>query len=136
MVDVKKLWPSRYYAYAQADGSVACYDVWDMSTTDNVPDASDMAAMSAQQWADSEMYRYQSRLKIVDGDIVYKDAIPVTLASQASAALSVASSSVMQTYTIYGETTPDEWLTYLKILRAIANGTDTTSTALPAAPTS
>ncbi|MFT8597719.1 hypothetical protein [Acetobacter orientalis] len=60
----------------------------------------------------------------------------VTLQSQASALLKTQQAYVMQNYAIYGEDTPPEWLVYLKELRAIASGTDTTSVVLPTAPTS
>lgn len=61
---------------------------------------------------------------------------PVTLADQAKAALQQASSKTWAAYGMYGETPPEEWQTYLSTLKAIAKGTDTTSTALPAAPAS
>lgn len=62
--------------------------------------------------------------------------IPVnTLADQAGAALAAARTYVNNNYTMLNEATPDVWVTYLKALMAISNGTDTTSTALPAQPT-
>ncbi|MCI1437044.1 MAG: hypothetical protein LKI03_06265 [Acetobacter indonesiensis] len=60
----------------------------------------------------------------------------LTLAQQASAALSTARTYVGNTYTMLNEATPTEWVAYLKALMAIANGTDTTSTTLPSAPAS
>lgn len=56
------------------------------------------------------------------------------LAQQAQAALAAARAYVQNTYLILNETTPDAWVTYIKALMAIAGGTDTVSTALPAKP--
>lgn len=59
-----------------------------------------------------------------------------TLAEQASDALSVARTTVMNDYYLVNETIPQAWVDYQVALRGIANGTDTTSTTLPTAPTS
>ena len=59
----------------------------------------------------------------------------LTLAQQAATALTAARTTVYNTYGILNEATPDAWVTYLKALMAIADGTDTTSTALPTQPT-
>lgn len=58
----------------------------------------------------------------------------IPLKTQAATLLKTQQSYVVQTYAIYGDDTPPEWITCLKALRAIANGTDTTSTVLPTAP--
>lgn len=60
----------------------------------------------------------------------------LTLAQQADIALAIARTAVYNNYGILNEATPDNWVTYLKSLMAIVNGTDTTSTTLPTAPTS
>lgn len=59
----------------------------------------------------------------------------LTLAQQASTALSTARTYVYNNYGILNEDTPTEWVTYIKALMAISNGTDTTSTTLPTQPT-
>lgn len=61
---------------------------------------------------------------------------PVPIATQAEIALATARAYVSNNYTMLNEATPTEWVTYLKSLMAIANGTDTTSTTLPTAPAS
>ena len=61
---------------------------------------------------------------------------PIALAAQAATALTAARTYVMNNYYLLDETPPDSWVTYQKALRAIANGADTKSTALPVAPTS
>lgn len=61
-------------------------------------------------------------------------AVVIPLKEQASTALQQARMAIYNNYGILGEPTPAAWITYLRALMAIANGTDTTSTALPAAP--
>ncbi|GAB6854157.1 hypothetical protein [Asaia astilbis] len=60
---------------------------------------------------------------------------PPTLQEQALTALISARDYVYNNYGILNEPTPDAWVSYLKALMAIANGSDTTSTTLPQAPT-
>lgn len=59
---------------------------------------------------------------------------PLTMVQQAASALTTARAYVANTYTMLNEATPDIWVTYLKALMAIANGTGTTSTELPTRP--
>lgn len=59
-----------------------------------------------------------------------------TLAEQASDALSIARETVMNDFYLVNKDIPQVWADYQVTLRAIANGTDTTSTTLPTAPTS
>ncbi|MGS0648895.1 hypothetical protein ACU81Q_14855 [Komagataeibacter melomenusus] len=61
-------------------------------------------------------------------------AAPVPLKTQAQNALTAAAATTWQAYGMFGETTPADVVTYLTALRAIANGTDTTSATLPAVP--
>ncbi|MDD2706100.1 MAG: hypothetical protein PHU07_12320 [Acidocella sp.] len=58
----------------------------------------------------------------------------LTLAQQAQAGLNNARAYVQSTYLILNEATPDAWVAYIKALMAIANGSDTAATALPAQP--
>ena len=57
-----------------------------------------------------------------------------SLKEQATNALQQARMTVYNEFGIFGEPTPANWIVYLKALMTISNGTDTTSTALPAAP--
>lgn len=61
---------------------------------------------------------------------------PIALATQAAAALVDARTYVLNNYYLLAETPPASWVAYQKALIAISNGTDTTSTELPKAPTS
>lgn len=73
-------------------------------------------------------------LDTMSGSEVYY--APVNIKVLAASALSTARTYVYNNYGILNEDTPTDWVTYLKSLMAISNGTDTTSTALPTAPTS
>lgn len=57
-----------------------------------------------------------------------------TLAEQASDALSIARETVMNDFYLVNKDIPQVWADYQVALRAIANGTDTTSTKLPEKP--
>lgn len=81
-------------------------------------------------------YEDQSSWVLVDGSIVAAAVPTAALSSQATTALDIARAYVRDNYTILNEATPDIWVTYLKSLMAIANGTDTISTTLPTRPAS
>ena len=133
-----KNWPARYYASYDTGATgptevTGWYDVWGMSSTAGVPAAADMLPLTANQWADRLPYGQG----VHEGAIVsYTPASTVTLADQAGAAYSAAVVTVQSEYGVLNEPTPDDWVAYLKALKAIRDGTDTTSTALPTAPTS
>ncbi|MGY6769524.1 hypothetical protein [Komagataeibacter sp. NFXK3] len=135
--DIQKNYPARYYAAydataAQPTPVTGWYDVWSMNDVTAVPAASAMIALTEAQWA----ARLPTGQGVQAGAIVSytPPAVVVPLKTQAQNALTAAASSTWQAYGMYGETTPADVVTYLKALQAIANGTDTTSTALPAAP--
>lgn len=136
------VYPARYYASydttaAQPTVVTGWYDTWGMSSIASVPAATDMIALSAEDWNDTA-FRLPSGKGVQGGKIIdYTPApAPLPLPQQATNALSEARTYVNNTYTILNEATPDSWVTYLKALMAIADGTDTTSTALPTAPAS
>lgn len=56
--------------------------------------------------------------------------------SDGVSALAIARQTVWDEYGSINDPTPDAWVTYLKALMAIVNGTDTTITTLPTAPAS
>lgn len=70
--------------------------------------------------------------KLVNGIVTAY--MPNMLPKQAENSLAQARISLYNHYSIYGEPIPQAWISYLKQLQAIANGTDTTSTSLPAQP--
>ena len=112
----------KYYFITLADGSGApgmCY-------SDTLPDGA--VACTQEQYENSANYMLEN------GVVVPFTPPAVTVAQQAVTALAAARTYVSNTYTMLNEATPDAWVTYLKALMAIANGADTTSTALPNAP--
>ncbi|WP_231877991.1 hypothetical protein [Gluconobacter albidus] len=106
-----------------------------MSTLDNVPPASDMIAVTEAQWNDPTFRlpvgKGVKNKKIVD---YTPPAYVAPLTDQATTALANARTYVQNNYTMLNEATPDAWVTYLKALMAIANGTDTKSKTLPSVP--
>lgn len=140
MIDVKKDYPDRYYARydltaTQPTAVTGWYDTWDMSSVANVPAASDMIIISEENWNDIT-FRLSVGKGVQDGKIIdyTAPAYEPTLKEQAGYALATARTYVNNHYTILNEPTPDEWVTYLKALMAISNGTDTNSTSLPSEP--
>lgn len=134
-------YPDRYYASYDLKATqptivTGWYNTGDMGSLDNVPDASDMIVITTDQWNDPT-FRLPSGKGVQDGKIIdYTPPIPtVPLKTQATTALATARTYVNNNYTMLNEATPDEWVAYLKALMVIANGTDTTSTALPDKPT-
>lgn len=142
MTDVKTLYPNRYYvAYdttaPQPTAVTFWYDTWDMSSVSAVPAASDMIAVSETDWNNTTTFRLPIGKGVKDGKIIdyTPPPTPIPLKTQAQSALTTARTYVSNNYTMLNEATPDEWVTYLKALMAIANGTDTTSNTLPTVPT-
>ena len=128
-------YPAQYYA--SLDKPCAWYNMWVYSSADNLPDTSNLYAMTADEWAYKGGDNGTRSMAVIDGKLQdYAQPAPVVpLQTQAATLLKSQQAYVMQNYAIYGDDTPAEWLTYLKALRAIANGTDTTSTTLPTQPT-
>ncbi|MDE7547899.1 hypothetical protein PY793_07850 [Acetobacter fabarum] len=129
-------YPAQYYAVKTGEtlGGYPLMGWVDVSLFQSAPDwlpaASAMIALTSQQWS----ARTSDQI-LVDGVIEHYTPPAITLAAQAATALSAARTAVYNNYGILNEATPDAWVAYLKALMAIANGIDTTSTALPSAPT-
>lgn len=89
--------------------------------------------MSDDDWA-ARMAAPQNPTQLNQGKLEpYVEPGP-SLKEQAQSALQQARMTVYNNYGILGEPTPAVWVTYLRALMAIASGTDTITTALPAAP--
>ena len=143
MTDVKVAYPDRYYASYDTTANqptpvTGWYDTRDMSNVSNVPAATDMIPISESDWNNGDTFRLPVGRGVLNGKIIdYTPPVPpVPIATQAETALVSARTYVNNNYTMLNEATPTEWVVYLKALMAIANGTDTTSTTLPTAPTS
>ncbi|GBQ09518.1 hypothetical protein [Acetobacter cerevisiae] len=112
------------------------YDTWTLTSVTNVPAASALIAVSRQDWADTTAFRLPTGRGVEAGKIVdyTPPAPPVPLTTQATSALTAAASSTWANYGAMGVAVPQTWIAYQKALKVIADGTDTTSTALPAEP--
>lgn len=140
MENWKDNYTNRYYAYANTNSTINGYPVvgWvDVTLYTNkpdwLPDAASMVSLTEDQWNARQFVNQV----IKDGQVVTETPeVPVIpLKTQAAAALSTARTYVYNNYGILNEDTPTEWVTYIKALMAISNGTDTTSTTLPTQPT-
>ncbi|OAG78051.1 hypothetical protein Amal_00667 [Acetobacter malorum] len=141
MTDAKTDYPDRYYASYDVTASqptpvTGWYDTWAMSSLEDVPLASNLIPVAYQDWANTDAFRLPTGRGVQNGKIIdYTPPVqPVPLATQAQDALVAARQSVWNEYGSINLPTPEPWVDYLKALMAIANGTDTISTALPAAP--
>ena len=137
MTDVKTAYPARYYASYDATATQPTpvsgwYDTWDMGNVSNVPPASDMIALTEAQW-EAHLPAGQG---VQAGAIVSytPPAAVVPLKTQAASA----QAWIIQQANLaaaMGEVFTADMKAYVLAIDAIANGTDTTSTALPAQPT-
>ncbi|MCP1270889.1 hypothetical protein [Acetobacter cerevisiae] len=135
------LYPARYYAAydttaAQPTSVTGWYDTWTLSSVTSVPVATALIAVSSQDWADTKAFRLPTGRGVQDGKIIdyTPPAPPVPLATQATNALTAAASATWANYGSMGVAVPQAWITYQTALKAIADGTDTASTTLPAEP--
>ena len=107
---------------------------YDMATyTGDQIDSSELVPLTDDYW-DQHISGPQSLLAYENGEFVPYTPPPPPLKTQAANALQQARLDVYNNYGILNEPTPAAWVSYLRALMAIANGTDTTSTTLPAAP--
>ena len=136
LAQLKAAYPAQYYC--SYDKPCAWYNMWIYSSLDGLPAASTLYAMTSAEWATkggdtgtSSMYVDTTTNTLVT---YTPPAVVISLKDQATTALATARTTVYNNYGILNETTPDAWVTYLKSLMAISNGTDTTSTSLPTEP--
>lgn len=132
--DLKAAYPARYYA----DMNKPCgwYDMWVFSSADGLPAASALYAMTAEQWAAKGGDTGTKSMAVINGELVDYTAPAVAIPLKTQAA--TAQSWIMQQANLavaMGEVFTTDMRTYVKAIAAIANGTDTTSTALPTQPT-
>lgn len=131
------LYPARFYARydnkaAQPTGVTGWYDTWEMSTTSALPPAPDMVALTSSEW-EVRMTGPQG----VQGNALVSYSPPpvlVPLPQQAQNEMSWITEQASMAGAM-GETFSDAMKAYVKAIKAIANGTDTTSQSLPARPT-
>lgn len=127
-------YPDRFYC--TKNSPCTFYDMWGFGDLDGLKPISDFYSITAAEYAEQQTNprtQYYDTNTGMLADYV-APVIPVPLSVQAQSLLQTQQTYVMQTYTLYGDVTPPDWLSYLKALRAIANGTDTTSIVLPTEP--
>lgn len=130
---VQAAYPARYYA--TMDKPCAWYDMWQFSTTDGLPAASSLFAMTKDQWAAKGGYFGTKSMAVVNGQLVdyVPPVVPVPLKTQAITAQAWIQQQANLAAAM-GEVFTADMKAYVKAIAAIANGTDTTSTVLPAQP--
>ena len=131
--DVMAAYPDRYYA--TMDKPCAWYDMWAFPSTDGLPAASTLFAMTAEQWAAKGGSTGTKSMAVINGQLVdyAPPTVPVPLKTQATTAQAWIQQQA-NLATAMGEVFTADMKAYVKAIAAIANGTDTTSTALPAQP--
>lgn len=132
MADVKTEYPARYYVQYDAAGYIThWFDTWAMGSLDGVPPAGSMLAVTEDQWNNPAVH-VAIGAGVKDGAIVAMT-YAVPLATQAQAELSWVNQQASLASSM-GETFTDAMRSYVKAVQAIASGSDTVSTALPARP--
>ncbi|MFT8335096.1 MAG: hypothetical protein ABF628_02855 [Acetobacter orientalis] len=132
--DKALIYPNRFYCDKQKPCSV--YDMWGFSSVDGLPAPADLYGISAEEYADRQQnYRAQyydtAAGKLAD---YVAPVVVIPLKDQAASENSGWVQAQISEAVAMGETFSDAMKTYVKAIRAIANGSDTTSTALPARP--
>ncbi|GBQ08738.1 hypothetical protein [Saccharibacter floricola] len=138
--NVLKAYPQRFYASYDTEAPQPTivrgwYDTWSLASLSHVPPASDMIAITANDWEDETHFRLPTGRGIQDGKIVdYTPPSPaISLTTQAKNVMQAVQQQASMVSAM-GETFGPKMRDYVQALRAIISGSDTTSTALPTAP--
>ena len=132
--DLKAAYPARYYA--DMGKPCAWYDMWSCASMDGLPAASNLFAMTAEQWTAKGGNTGTKSMAVENGALVdyAPPVVVVPLKTQATTAQAWIQQQANLTAAM-GEVFTADMKAYVKAIAAIASGTDTTSTALPAQPT-
>lgn len=132
--DIKTAYPDRYYA--SLDKPCAWYDMWSYSSVEGFPAASALFALTPDQWEAKGGYSSSRPMCVDNGALVdyTPPAVPVPLKTQAASAQTWIQQQANLAAAM-GDVFTADMKAYVKAIAAIANGTDTTSTALPTQPT-
>lgn len=112
------------------------YDLWTLGSHKNLPGLDDLLLLSAADWqALGGDYAYKGNKGVQDGHLIdyTPPPVPVPLSDQAKSEQAWIQYQVNLAAAM-GEAFTDPMRGYVKAIAAIADGTDTTSTALPARP--
>ena len=121
---------------AQPTGVLSWFDLWALGSHKNLPDQADLLVLTAADWqALGGDYAYKGGKGVQDGKLVdyTPPPVPVPLSDQAKSEQAWIQYQVNLAAAM-GEAFTDPMKAYVKAIAAIADGTDTTSTALPARP--
>lgn len=130
-------YPARYYVSFDSTATqpttvLGWFDMWEVSNLVNIPSADNLIAISASDWAARQL----SGVGVKDGKLVsYTPPVPQVALSVQANSEDVWIQQQAALATAMGETFTDEMKAYVKAVRAIADGTDSTSIVLPARPT-
>ncbi|MBO1359525.1 hypothetical protein J2D73_06900 [Acetobacter sacchari] len=138
-IDARTVYPNRSYAScdmsaAQPAPVTGWWAAWGMSDPAVAPPVADLVPLTADQW-DGRLtggWGVQGGALVAMTEEQLADAVP--LAVRAGFALTAAQYVVWAEYGSLGDAAPGAWISYQKALKAIVDGTDTTSTILPTAP--
>ena len=128
-------YPDRFYCSKDKPAS-GFYDMWGFSSVDGQPAASDLYAITAAEYADRLANSRQQYYDTDTGKLAdyIAPVVPVPLKDQAAAENSSWIQAQINEASVMGEIFSDDMKAYVKAIRAIASGADTTSSALPARP--
>lgn len=132
-VDVQQAYPARYYATLTKP--CGWYDMGMFSSLDGLPPLSDLFALTPEQWQAKGGDYGTKIMAVIDGKLVdYTPPVtPVPLATQAASEMTWIQQQANLAAAM-GEVFTADMKAYVVAVNAIANGTDTTSTALPTQP--
>lgn len=134
---VQQAYPDRYYAQydpkaTQPAPVLGWYNMWEFSDLDGLPPLSQLLPLSETFWAEHIASAQTSRA-VQDGKIVTYTPPPPPLKERAQTAMQTVQQQASMASAM-GETFGPQMQAYVKQLRAIISGSDTTSTELPQAP--
>ncbi|MFT8923176.1 hypothetical protein [Acetobacter sp.] len=131
--DLKAAYPARYYA--DFESPCGWYDMWAYSSTDGLPAASALFALTAEQWAAKGGNTGTTSMYVENGRLVdyTPPVVVVPLKTQAASAM-VWIQQQANLASAMGQVFTADMKAYVTAIAAIASGADTTSTTLPAQP--
>lgn len=132
-------YPARYYC----DGDVPAgfYDTWGYTSTDHLPDISELHPVTSAQWTERQnsaatgLKQYIWNAASGSLETYTPPAVVAPLATQAQSEMSGWVSQQAALASAMGETFTADMKAYVKAIQAIATGADKTSNALPTRPT-
>lgn len=132
-------YPARYYC--DGDAPAGFYDTWGYTSTDHLPDISELHPVTSAQWTERQnsaatgLKQYTWDAASGSLETYTPPAVVVPLATKAQSEMSGWINQQAAMASAMGETFTADMKAYVKAIQAIATGADKTSTALPTRPT-